>query len=276
MEEPGAPGDILRAIARSYRDEIGPARAEQLVSRAMARAAEPVPRFRAFGVLAASAALAVSVLAVGLIVLVGNSDPVASDADPVAAVVSAPVSEAPTPEVDTPQTPALPTEQLEEALNLLEQQKQMEAADVVVRALSSIVVTVVDSEDPEVLSSSPPSTVPEEQQDRPNLSSVEGHVPPEQGTYPQESGLSDSPVPDPESIEGEPPPQQSAPTSTTPDPEPSIEELGQMLKVEVEELLSADPQDLAEEAEDARNAAQQIQDYGGEPTILGPSDGDDE
>lgn len=276
MNEPGSAGDILRAMARSYRDQMGPARAEQLVNRAMARAAEPVPRFKAFGALAASAALAVSVLALGLIMLVGNSDPVVSDPDPVAVAVSDPVTGVSTPQVDTPRTPILPTEQLEEALNLLEQQREMEAAEVVVRALSSIVVTVVDSGDPAVISSSPPSTVPEEQQDRPNPSSVEGHVPPEQGTYPQESGLDDSQSPDPESTEGDSPPQQSDPTSTTSDPEPSIEELGQVLRVEVEELLSADPQDLAEEAEDARNAAQQIQDYGGEPTILNPSSGDDE
>ena len=275
MEEPGFPGDVLRAIARSYRDETGPARAEQLVSRAMARAAEPVPRFKAFGVLAAGATLAVSVLALGLIMLVGNSDPVVSDADPVVAVASDPVSEVSTPEADTLQTPTLPTEELEEALILLEQQREIEAAEVVVRALSSIVVTVVDP-DPALLSSSPPSTVAEEQQDRPSSSSAAGHVPPEAGTHPQGSGLDDPQHPEPESTESNSTSQQSGPTSTTTAPEPSIEELGQLLKVEVEELLSADPNDLAAEVEGARKAAQQIQDYGGEPAILIPSSGDDE
>ena len=276
MDEPGSPGEILRALARSYRDEVGPARAEQLVSRAMARAAEPVPRFKGFGALAASAALAVSVLALGLIVLV-NSDPAGSDPDPVDPVASDPVSTVSTPEVSTLQTPTLPKEELEKALNLLEQQREMEAAEVVVRALSSMVIAVVGPEDPDVLSASPAPAVAEEQQDRPNASSVVGVVPPEQSTYADGSRSDEARDPETETTEADAtPPQQDGPTSTTSDLEPSIEELGQVLRVEVEELLSADPQNLAEEAEDARNAAQQIQDYGGEPTIMFPSDGEDE
>ena len=152
-------------------------------------------------------------------------------------------------------------------MDLLEQQRQVEAAEVVVKALSSIVVTVVEIENPTVVSSSPPSTVPEEQQPQPNTSSAD-HVPPEQGTYPQESGSEE-----PGSGESDATSRQPDSPPATSDPEPTIEELGQALRVEVEELLSADPQDLLDAAEDAREAAQQIQDFGSEPTILLPPDG---
>ncbi len=272
MGKPDHSGEILRAIARSYRDEVGPARAEQLVIRAMARAGQPSPRFNRFGVLAASVGMAASVLAVGVIVLVGNSE--SSESDPVSPVASDQPSVVSTPEAETPAAPILPTEELEEALDLLEQQRQMEAAEVVVRALSSIVVTVVDSGDPAVVPSSTPTTAPEQQGTRPNPSTVAGQVPPEQSTYRLETG-SESSV-GTESTETGTPSQQSDSPTTASDPEPTIEELGQALRVEVEELLSADPQDLAEAAEEAREAAQQIQDHGGEPTILLPPDGDDE
>lgn len=272
MGKPDHSGEILRAIARSYRDEVGPARAEQLVNRAMARASAPSPRFRAIGVLAASGALAVSVLAVGVVLLSGNSDP-GPASDPATPVASAPIPEESNPENETVAAPILPTAELQQALNLIEQQRQREAAEVVVRALSSIMVSVVDAEIPAEVSS---TTAPEEET-RPNPSSAVGVVPPEQSTYPQDrppeagSGSSET-----DTAQNEGSSQESASQPATPDPQPTIEELGEVLKVEVEELLSADPQDLDEAAKDAREAAQQIQDHRGEPTILLPSDGDDE
>ena len=77
MDRPDSSGVVLRAIAKSYRDEMGPARAEQLASRAIARAGERSRRHQRIGVLATSVALAASLVVVGVAVLTGSSDSVA-------------------------------------------------------------------------------------------------------------------------------------------------------------------------------------------------------
>lgn len=269
MSTPDSSGDILRAIAKSYRDEVGPARAEQLADRAMARAGVRPTRLKTTGVLAPSLALAASLLAVGLIVLVGNSDPIASDTDPVTPVASSPVSQVSTPVAETTAIPILPIEELEEALNLIEQQKEKEAADVVVEALAFFALSIADTQSLDVGSSPTPTTGPEQQQTPPETTSGAGGVPPEQSTHPGEDPPSetDTSVDDPASGELDPQP----PTS---DPQPTIEELGQVLRVEVEELLAADPEGLAAAAEEAREVATHIQEHGEEPTILLPPDDD--
>ena len=267
MDAPGSPGDILRSIARSYQDEVGQARAEQLVSRAMARAAGRSPRLQAMGVLVAGTALGITVLALGLIVLLGNSDSGISAPEPPTPVASAPVTEVQVPETEVVASPILPTEELQEALALLEQQREMEAANVVIRALGPIFLSAGVE-----LSSPTSTTAPEEPQ---TPTSAAGAVPPEQGTRPQDPPIDDGGSGSSGTSQGEPPTQEPDP-QLEPDPQPTIEELGHVLKVEVEELLSADPTSLTEAAEDARNAAQQITDFGEEPTILLPSDPDDD
>lgn len=269
MKAPGSPGDILRAMARSYQDEVGPARAEQLVSRAMARAGGRSPRLQAIGVLVAGTALGVTVLALGLIMVLGNSDSGISAPEPATPVASAPVAEVQVPEAVVIASPILPTEELQEALALLEQQREMEAANVVIRALGPIFLSANE------LSSPTPTTVPEDPR---TPSSVVGAVPPEQGAHPQDPPADnpDSGSSDPGGSQSESSTQEADDPPGEPLPQPTIEELGHVLKVEVEELLSADPTSLTEAAEDARNAAQQITDYVEEPTILLPPDQDDE
>lgn len=270
MDSPGSPGDILRAIARSYQDEVGQARAEQLVSRAMARAGGRSSRMQAMGVLVAGTALGVTVLALGLVMVLGNSDSGISAPEPATPVASAPVAEVQVPETEVIASPILPTEDLQEALALLEQQREMEAANVVIRALGPIFLSGGDE-----LSTPTSTTTPENPQ---TPSTVAGAVPPEQGSRPQDpsadsadSGSSDPGTTQSESSTQEPDSQPGEFPS-----QPTIEELGHVLKVEVEELLSADPTSLTEAAEDARNAAQQITEYGEEPTILLPPDQDDD
>jgi hypothetical protein len=272
MKTPGSPGEILRAIAKSYQDEIGPARAEQLVNRAMARAGGRSPRFKTVGVLVASGALGLSVLALGLIVLLGNSDPANSGSQPVTPVASAPIPAVQAPDTETVASSILPTEELEEALALLEQQLEMEAANVVIRALGPIFLTAGGAETPEELVSPTSTTIPKNQR---TSSWVGGAVPPEQSSYPQGASMEDGSE-SPGSSENDPSLQESESQQSLSDSQPTIEELGQALRVEVEELLSADPTALAEAAEGAREAAQQITEYVEEPTILLPSDEDDD
>ncbi len=270
---PDASGDILRAIARSYREELGPARAEQLVNRAMARSSARFSRSTAMRVLAPSLALAVSLLAVGWFALVDDGGPPVADSDPPAPVASSPLPSDSTDEPVFSPVVSIPTHELEEALDLIDQQKELEAAEVVVRALSTFVTPVnVENRDEVAL---PPSTADvETEQSSPPTYSVTGGVPPEQGTFPPEQGTF------PEGDAASEPAESGTETTTgqTDPPPPVIEspptitELGQALKVEVEELLSADPQDLAEAAEKARNAATPILEYGSEPSILLPPD----
>ena len=270
MSTPDSSGDILRAIAHTYREEFGPAKAEQLVSRAMARAGTPSPRSKAMRALAPTLALAVSVLAVGLIVLVNDAGAPAADPDPPAPVASSALPDEPVAEVVSSPVVSIPKQELEAALALIDQQKELEAAEVVVRALSAIFPPVeVQSREQGATS----ATADAEAEQAPTTSSVAGAVPPEQGTHPEgaSSGAGDAESTEPSgdrAASGD-----SAATSTTTGTSPTIEELGQALKVEVEELLSADPQQLAEAAEEARNAATPILEYGEEPTILLPPDG---
>lgn len=276
MDAPGSPGEILRAIARSYQDEIGPARAEQLVSRAMARASGRSPRFKTVGVLVASGALGLSVLALGLIVLLGKSDPGLSSPDPATPVAADPVAEVQVPDVETAGSSILPTEELEEALDLLEQQRQMEAANVVIRALGPMFLSAGAPESLDSPPSVPSTTVPEDSQTPPYPSSVVGMTPPEQSSYPRDLSADDGGSGSSGVSQDEPSSQESDSQQGSSDPQPTIEELGQALKVEVEELLSADPTALAEAAVDAREAAQQITEYVEEPTILLPPGKDDD
>lgn len=264
MSTPDSSGDILRAIARSYREELGPARAEQLVSRAMARAGTRVPRSRAMRLLAPTAALAVTLLAVGLVLLVGDGSP-APDPDPQAPVAAPAAPEETVAEVAPSPVVSIPKEELEQALALINQQKELDAAEVVVRALSAIFPPVIAGSGEQ--NDSPPSTAaPEAEQTPPLTSSAAGGTPPEQATYPQgtSSGTAGSAESETESGDSDPP-------SDVTETQPTIEELGQVLKVEVEELLSADPEDLAEAAEEARDAATPILEYGEGPTILLPN-----
>lgn len=263
MNAPGSPGDILRAIARSYQEEVGQARAEQLVNRAMARAGGRSPRLQAMGVLVAGTALGVTVLALGLIVLLGNSDAGVSAPEPATPVASAPVAEVQAPDSQAVASPILPTEELQEALTLLEQQREMEAANVVIRALGPIFLSAG-------VELSPPTSTTVPEQPRTSTSAA-GAVPPEQGARPQDPSADDQTGGSSGTSQGESPTQE-----IVPDSQPTIEELGHVLKVEVEELLSADPTSLTEAAEDARDAAQQITEFGQEPTILLPPDQDDD
>jgi len=274
MNQPDVSGDILRAIAGSYQEELGPARVEQLVNRAMARAGVRSVRSPARRLLAPVLALGVALLAVGIVGLNGDDPPV-PDPDPPAPVAAAPPEQDPISEVVTSPVVSIPTEELEEALDLIDQQKELEAAEVVVRVLSSLVTPVGAQSDSQ---EDPPSAAVEveSEETQTRSSSATGGVPPEQSTYLGGGEVSETQAP--ESAEAETPEAEGS--SEVPDSQPvttqsqpTIEELGQVLKVEVEELLSAEPADLAQAAEKARDAATPILEYGQEPSILLPPDG---
>ena len=292
MDRPDSSGEVLRAIARAYRDEIGPARAEQLASRAIARAGKRSHRYQRIGLLASSVALAASLVVVGIVVLTGNSDsiaPVDSDLAPVASG----------PEVSGgAQVPTLTKEGLLEALDLIDQQRELEAAEVVVEALSHI----ADSIPLEVIieASGPPLSLPEEMQTPTTSPSVAGVLPSEQDIDPDDPPSSLGPDDPPSSLGNEltagsenqapashPEEDESSADSSqdgTADPDPLIEELGQMLKLEVEELLGvldvseSDPDALTDAVEGVERAVAPILEYHSddEPNILVPSSGDDE
>ena len=292
MDRPDSSGEVLRAIARAYRDEIGPARAEQLVSRAIARAGERSHRYQRVGLLASSVPLAASLVVLGIGVLTGNSDSIAPvNSDP-APVVSGPeVSEG-------AQVPTLTKEGLLEALDLIDQQRELEAAEVVVEALSRI----ADSIPSEVIieASGPPLSLPEEMQTPTTSPSVAGVLPSEQDIDPDDPPSSEeneltagsenqAPAADPpqDELAADPPQDELAadpPQDGTADPDPPIEELGQMLKLEVEELLGvldvseSDPDALTDAVEGVEKAVAPILEYHSEdePNILVPSSGDDE
>ncbi len=267
MTEPDYSGDILRAIAGSYREEVGPAKAEQLVNRAMARAGARSLRFPARRVLAPILALGVTLLAVGLVVLVGENPP-ASDSVPPAPVASAPLPQEQTTEVATTPVVSIPTEELEVALDLITQQRELEAAEVVVRALSTIESPVSAESDAPQTSPTPAAGI-ESTETPTRTTGGAGGVPPEQSTL---QGSDVEEAEEPKSTEAEVASGGSDPQPVTTQSQTTIEELGQVLKVEVEELLAAAPQDLAEAAEEARNAATPILEYGQEPSILLPAD----
>ena len=291
MDRPDSSGEALRAIARAYRDEIGPARAEQLASRAIARAGERSHRYQRIGLLASSVVLAASLVVVGIVVLTGNSDsiaPVDSDLPPVASG----------PEVsEGAQVPTLTKEGLLEALDLIDQQRELEAAEVVLEALSHI----ADSIPSEVIieASGPPLSLPEEMQTPTTSPSVAGVLPSEQDIDPDDPpsllGLDDPPS----SLDNQltagaenrapayhPAEEESSADSSqdgTADPDPPIEELGQMLKLEVEELLGvldvseSDPDAFTDAVEGVERAVAPILEYHSddEPNILVPSGGND-
>ena len=252
----------------------------------MARAAARPSRSKLTAVLAPTLALGMA-LAVGLVILIGDNAAV-TDPDPVEPVASVSLPDDPVSQVAPSPVVSIPTEQLEEALDLIDQQRELEAAEVVVRALSAIVVPP-DAErgvEAESVSPSSPATdtqVVAEQSPSPGSSSGSGGVPPEEGTNPQSNDASETaPLPSteaevtestaPASSEAEQTPAQPASPPPTTVSQPTIEELGQVLKVEVEELLAADPQDLTEAAQEANNAATPILEYGQEPSILLPPD----
>ncbi len=292
MGRPDSSGEVLRAIARGYRDEIGPARAEQLASRAIARAGERSHRYQRIGLLASSVALAASLVVVGIVVLTGNSDSIAPVDSDLAPVASGPeVSEG-------AQVPTLTKEGLLEALDLIDQQRELEAAEVVVEALSHI----ADSIPSEVIieASGPPLSLPEEMQTPTTSPSVAGVLPSEQDIDPDDPPSSLGPDDPPSSLGNEltagsenqapvshPEEDESSADSSqdgTADPDPPIEELGQMLKLEVEELLGvldvseSDPDALTDAVEGVERAVAPILEYHSddEPNILVPSSGDDE
>ena len=292
MDRPDSSGEVLRAIARVYRDEIGPARAEQLASRAIARAGERSHRYQRIGLLASSVPLAASLVVLGIGVLTGNSDSIAPvNSDP-APVVSGPeVSEG-------AQVPTLTKEGLLEALDLIDQQRELEAAEVVVEALSHIAESIPS----EVIieASGPPLSLPEEMQTPTTSPSVAGVLPSEQDIDPDDPPSSLGPDDPPSSLGNEltagsenqapashPEEDESSADSSqdgTADPDPPIEELGQMLKLEVEELLGvldvseSDPDALTDAVEGVERAVAPILEYHSddEPNILVPSSGDDE
>ena len=301
MDRPDSSGEVLRAIARAYRDEIGPARAEQLASRAIARAGERPHRYQRVGLLASSVPLAASLVVLGIGVLTGNSDSIAPvNSDP-APVVSGPeVSEG-------AQVPTLTKEGLLEALDLIDQQRELEAAEVVVEALSHIAESIPS----EVIieASGPPLSLPEEMQTPTTSPSVAGVLPSEQDIDPDDPPSSEeneltsgsenqAPAADPPQDELAADPPQDGPAADPPqdglaadppqdgtaDPDPPIEELGQMLKLEVEELLGvldvseSDPDALTDAVEGVEKAVAPILEYHSEdePNILVPSSGDDE
>lgn len=288
MDRPEFSGVVLRAIAKSYRDETGPARAEQLATRAIARAGEGSRRYQRIGVLASSVALAVSLVVAGVAVLTGGSDslaPLDSESIPVASG----------PEVgDGVNVPTLTREGLMEALDLIGQQRELEAAEMVVTALSYIAESiasadVVPSEDI-IEAFAPPAPPPEGVQTSTTSASVSGTPSPEEDIYaygPQPLGQeasADGPVYEtPESHPGETVSGAGAPLNVTADPA-VIEELGQMLRLEVEELLGvlnvpeSDPDAINEAVEEVEKAVAPILEYHSqdEPTVLVPTSGDDE
>ena len=286
MDRPDLSGVVLRAIAKSYRDEMGPARAEQLASRAIARAGERSRRRQRIGVLASSVALAASLTVVGVAVLTGGSDsatPLDSESDVVA---SGPA------DVDGMNVPTLTREGLMEALDLIDQQRELEAAEMVVTALSYIAESMAGADmaasGAVTEAFAPPASPPEGAQTPTPSGSVSGAPSPDEDIYaygPQPSGQgepSDGPIYEtPESH----PAEQVAETGTllnvTADPA-AIEELGQMLRLEVEELLGvldvSDSDAINEAVEEVEKAVAPILEYHSqdEPTILVPTSGDDE
>ena len=288
MDKPDLSGVVLRAIAESYRDEIGPARAEQLATRAIARAGERSRRHQRIGVLASSVALAASLVVVGVAVLTGGSDSVAP-LDP----ESTPVASGPA-GGDGVNVPTLTREGLMEALDLIDQQRELEAAEVVVTALSYIAESIASADvvpsDAVIEALAPPDPPPEGQQTLTTSAPVSGTPPPEEDIYaygPQPSGPeepSGGPVyVAPESHPAEQVTAVDAPLNVTADPA-AIEELGRMLRIEVEELLGvlnvsdSDPEAINEAVEEVEKAVAPILEYHfeDEPTILVPGGGDDE
>ncbi len=183
MNTPDRSGEALRAIAQSYRDEIGSARAEQLVSRAMARASARPSHSKAIRLLAPSLALAAGVLAVGLVLIVGNSDSGSQVSDPQPPVASGTAPDAVISEGPTAGVPTISKERLMEALDLIDQQKELQAAEVVVSALAAMPGSAGTGGTTEDVSS-PPTTVAEAGGTPTTSTTVRGAVPPEQGTYP--------------------------------------------------------------------------------------------
>ena len=283
MDRPDSSGEVLRVIARAYRDEMGPARAEQLASRAIARAGERSYRYQRIGLLASSVAVAASLVVVGIVALTGNSDSIAP-------VDSHPAPVASGPEVsEGAQVPTLTKEGLMEALDLIDQQRELEAAEVVVEALSHIAESIPSEVIIEAYA--PPLSLPEEVQTPTTSPPVAGVVPPDQDTDPDDPPSSlgneltsgsenQAPASHPEEDESSADSSQDG----TADPDPPIEELGQMLKLEVEELLGvldvseSDPDALTDAVEGVERAVAPILEYHSddEPNILVPSSGDDE
>lgn len=285
MDRPDSSGEVLRAIAKGYRDEIGPARAEQLASRAMARAGETSHRYRRMGVLASSAALAASLVLVGVVVLTGGpgSTPSVDPGSPPVASGSA-VAEG-------VHVPTLTREGLMEALDLIDQQRELEAAEVVIEALSYFAVS------PNAI----PSEVTIEAYSTPDAVSVGGQTPtssPDAGvgsvdqdiySYdPPPAGLDDPGGPvyealDSHPAEGEEVSETRSSQEAALDPGPPIQELGLMLKLEVEELLGvldiseSDPDAITEAVEEVEKAVAPILEYHSqdEPTIIVTPPGDD-
>ncbi|MDE0233962.1 MAG: hypothetical protein OXM62_03040 [bacterium] len=288
MDRPDFSGVVLRAIAKSYRDEMGPARAEQLASRAIARAGERSRRHQRIGVLASSVALAVSLVVAGVAVLTGGSDSL-SPLDSESATVASGTAVG-----DGVNVPTLTREGLMEALDLIDQQQELEAAEMVVTALSYIADSIasadVDPSEDTIKDLAPPAPPPEGAQTPNTSASVSGTPSPEEDMHaagPQPSGQEESsggPVYETSELHpGEPVAEVGSPVNVTADPA-VIEELGQMLKIEVEELLGvldipeSDPDAINEAVEEVEKAVAPILEYHSqdEPTILVPTSGDDE
>ena len=238
------------------------------------------------GVLVTSTALAASLVVAGVAVLTGGSDslaPLDSESTPVA---SGPVAD------DGVNVPTLTREGLMEALDLIDQQRELEAAEMVVTALSYIAESIASAEvvpsEAVIEALAPPEPPPEGAQTPTTFAPVSGDPAPVEDIYaygPQPSvqeESSDGPVyQTPESHPGEEV-AEVAPLNVTADPA-VIEELGQMLKIEVEELLGV--LDVSESDQDAiNNAVEEVEkavapilEYHSqdEPTILVPTGGDD-
>ena len=281
MDRPESSGVVLRAIAKAYRDEMGPARAEQLASRAIARAGERSRKYQLMGVLASSVALAASLVVVGVAVLTGDSE-------------STPVASGPA-VGEGANVPTLTREGLMEALDLIDQQRELEAAEMVVTALSYIAESIASADvvpsEAIIEALAPPAPPPEGEQTPTTSASVLGTDSHEQDIYaygPQPSGQekpSDDPVYEaPESHPGEEASEAGSPQGGSADPDPPIEDLGQMLRLEVEELLGvldipdSDPDAITEAVEEVEKAVAPILEYHSqdEPTILVPAGGDEE
>ena len=287
MDRPDFSGRVLRAIAKEYRDEMGPARAEQLASRAIARAGERSRRYQRIGVLVSSAALAASLVVAGVAVLTGGSDSLAPPSPESTPVASGSVAG------DGVNVPTLTREGLMEALDLIDQQRELEAAEMVVAALSYIEESVASADvipsEAIIEALSPPDPPPEGAQTPTTSSSVSQSASPEEDIYaygPQPSGQeepSNGPVYEtPESHPGEEVTEATL-RDVTVDPA-AIEELGQMLRLEVEELLGvldvsdSDPDAINDAVEEVEKAVVPILEYHSqdEPTILVPTGGDEE
>ena len=288
MDRPDFSGRVLRAIAKEYRDEMGPARAEQLASRAMARAGERSRRYQRIGVLASSVALAASLVVAGVAVLTGGSDSLAPPDPESTPVASGSVAS------DGVNVPTLTREGLMEALDLIDQQRELEAAEMVVAALSYIEESIASADvipsEAIIEALSPPELPPEGAQTPTTSPSVSQSSSPEEDIYaygPQPSGQEEEPSNGPvyETPESHPGEEVAEATlrDVTVDPA-AIEELGQMLKIEVEELLGvldvsdSDPDAINNAVEEVEKAVAPILEYHSqdEPTILVPTGGDEE